>query len=131
MPAGGDVLFDTSVIIPYFRGDGAVGSQIQAGLTLYLLHPALGELYCGAHLSSNPSRALVEIQNFLSAVLVLTPGMATAEHYGRLRAQLAKAGTPIPENDIWIAALAVEHQMPLAARDVHFDRIVGLQVLKW
>jgi tRNA(fMet)-specific endonuclease VapC len=44
---------------------------------------------------------------------------------------LAKAGTPIPENDIWIVALALEHQLPLTARDAHFDRISGLQVLKW
>lgn len=50
---------------------------------------------------------------------------------GRLRAQLAKAGTPIPENDIWIASLALEHQLPLAARDAHFDLVIGLQVLKW
>jgi len=131
MPASGDVLLDTSVVIPYFRGDTAVGAKIQAGFALHLPQPALGELYCGAHLSANSSRALGEIQNFLSAVLVLSPGMATAEHYGRIRAQLAKAGTPIPENDIWIAALALEHQMPLAARDIHFDRIVGLQVLRW
>ena len=62
---------------------------------------------------------------------MLSPGVATAEHYGRIRAQLAQAGTPIPENDIWIAALALEHQLPLSARDVHFDRVTGLQVLKW
>ncbi|MCX6929402.1 MAG: hypothetical protein NT154_40235 [Verrucomicrobia bacterium] len=47
------------------------------------------------------------------------------------RTQLAKAGTPIPENDIWIAALALEHQLPLAARDAHFDLVIGLRVLKW
>jgi tRNA(fMet)-specific endonuclease VapC len=130
MPASGDVLLDTSVVIPYFKGDASIRAQIQS-LTLYLPQPVLGELYCGAHLSGNPARTLVEIQSFLSAVLVLSPGISTAEHYGRIRAQLAKAGTPIPENDIWIAALAVEHQIPLAARDIHFDRINGLQVLKW
>ncbi|MEI6786242.1 MAG: PIN domain-containing protein [Verrucomicrobiota bacterium] len=68
---------------------------------------------------------------FLAPVAVVSPGVATADHYGRLRAQLAKAGTPIPENDIWIAALALEHQLPLAARDAHFDLVIGLRVLKW
>ncbi len=131
MPASGDVLLDTSVVIPYFKGDPNIRIQIQASATLYLPQPALGELYCGAHLSVNPPRTLAEIQNFLPAVIVLSPGTPTAEHYGRIRAELAKAGTPIPENDIWIAALAVEHQLPLAARDAHFDRIIGLQVLKW
>jgi tRNA(fMet)-specific endonuclease VapC len=131
MPASGDVLLDTSVIIPYFRGEIAVRAQFHAGFRLYLPLPALGELNCGAHLSSNSTHGLLGIRNFLSAVIVLSPGTATAEHYGRLRAQLASVGTPIPENDIWIAALAIEHQMSLAARDVHFDRIIGLQVLKW
>ena len=64
-------------------------------------------------------------------MVLLSPGATTAEHYGRIRAQLAQSGTPIPENDIWIAALALEHQLPLAARDAHFDRVTGLQVLNW
>jgi tRNA(fMet)-specific endonuclease VapC len=131
MPASGDVLLDTSVVIPYLKGDRAVGAQVKASSSLYLPQTVLGELYCGAHLSQNPGKHLANIQAFLAAVAVLSPGVATAEHYGRLRAQLAKAGTPIPENDIWIAALALEHQLPLAARDAHFDLVRGLQVLKW
>jgi tRNA(fMet)-specific endonuclease VapC len=55
----------------------------------------------------------------------------TADHYGQIRAALGKAGTPIPENDIWIAATALEYQLPLAARDDHFGRVSGLQILKW
>ena len=131
MPASGDVLLDTSVVIPYLKGDPAIGGQIQTSSALYLPQTALGELYCGAHLSQNPGKHLAKIQIFLTAVAVLSPGVATAEHYGRLRAQLAKAGTPIPENDIWIAALALEYQLPLAARDAHFDLVIGLPVLKW
>jgi tRNA(fMet)-specific endonuclease VapC len=74
---------------------------------------------------------LAEIQNFLSAVIVLSPSLAAADHYGQLRAALARAGTPIPENDIWIAAIATEYRLPVAARDPHFDRVAGLQVWKW
>ena len=131
MPASGDVLLDSSVIIPYFKGDPTLRASFLASPTLYLPLTVLGELYCGANLSQNPAKSLAQIQNFLAAVVVLSLGVATAEHYGRLRAQLAQAGTPIPENDIWIAALALEHQLPLAARDVHFDRVTGLRVLKW
>jgi tRNA(fMet)-specific endonuclease VapC len=64
-------------------------------------------------------------------VIVLSPGLATAEHYGRIRATLSNAGTPIPENDIWIAAIAQENQLPVATRDQHFDQVTGLKVLKW
>jgi tRNA(fMet)-specific endonuclease VapC len=109
MPASGEVLLDTSVVIPYLKGDTAIGVQVQASSALYLPQIALGELYCGAHLSQNPGKHLGKIQTFLTAVAVLSPGVATAEHYGRLRAQLAKAGTPIPENDIWTAASAAEY----------------------
>ncbi|HEY1717319.1 MAG TPA: type II toxin-antitoxin system VapC family toxin [Verrucomicrobiae bacterium] len=130
MPASGDVLLDTSVVIPFFKGDKVIGAKL-ASATIYLPQTVLGELYCGANLSANPAKNRNEIQNFLAAVTVLSLGVATAEHYGQIRAALAKAGTPIPENDIWIAALAVEHGLPLAARDAHFEKIAGLKTLKW
>jgi len=131
MPANGDVLLDTSVVIPYFRGEVSLRARFASQSLLDLPLTALGELYCGAHLSTDSAKSLAEIQSFLEGVTVLVPGMATAEQYGRLRAQLSRAGTPLPENDIWIAALALEHQLPLAARDVHFDYVPGLTVLKW
>ena len=131
MPASGDVLLDTSVVIPFFKGDQSVRAKLHSAGIIFLAQPALGELYCGSFLSANLTKTRSEIQNFLAAVIVLSPGISTVEHYGKIRAKLFKAGTPIPENDIWIAALAVEHGLPLAARDAHFDQIAGLQILKW
>ena len=131
MPVRGNVLLDTSVIIPYFKGNVAIRQCVQDCSTLYLPQMALGELYCGAYLSANQAKTLAEITSFLAAVVVLNPGLATADHYGQIRAALAKAGTPIPENDIWIAAIAREHKLPLAVRDIHFDRVAGLRILKW
>ena len=131
MPASGDVVLDTSVVVRYFRKDAAIHREIQSCATLYLSQTALGELYCGAYLSTNPTKALAEIANFLQAVVVLFPNVSTANHYGKIRAALSKAGTPIPENDIWIAAIAQEHQIPIAARDRHFDVVPDLRVLKW
>ena len=131
MPASGDVVLDSSVVIPYLKGDPALQANFLDSPTLFLPLTVLGELHCGAHLSRNPDKNLAQIQGFLAAVVVLTPTTATAEKYGQIRAQLARAGTPIPENDIWIAGLAMEHRLPLVARDTHFDLVVGLQVLKW
>ena len=74
MPASGDVLLDTSVVIPYFKGDQAVHTQIQASAKIHLPQTVLGELICGAHLSNNPARTLAEVQNFLKAVVVISPG---------------------------------------------------------
>lgn len=131
MPASGEVLLDSSVIVPYLRKDAAVRQHILSCSTLYLPDTALGELYCGAFLSHDPAKTLAEINNFLSAVIPLHGGLATAQHYGKIRAALSRAGTPLPENDIWIAAFAAEHNLPLATKDAHFDKIDGIQVLKW
>jgi tRNA(fMet)-specific endonuclease VapC len=54
------------------------------------------------------------------------PGRETAEHYARLFVQLKRAGTPIPDNDLWIAALALEHDLTLVTRDQYFQHIPQL-----
>jgi tRNA(fMet)-specific endonuclease VapC len=55
----------------------------------------------------------------------------TVEQYGQIKAEIAEAGTPIPDNDIWIAALAREYELPLVTRDQHFDIVPGLKTLAW
>jgi tRNA(fMet)-specific endonuclease VapC len=62
---------------------------------------------------------------------VLHPATATAIHYAQISADLAQKGRPIPENHIWIAAMALECAMPLATRDAHFGHVTGLQLLQW
>ncbi len=57
---------------------------------------------------------------------VLLPGRETAEQYARLFVQLRRAGTPVPDNDLWIAALALEHDLTLITRDQHFERVPQL-----
>jgi tRNA(fMet)-specific endonuclease VapC len=59
-------------------------------------------------------------------VAVLLPGRQTADYYARLFVQLKRAGTPIPDNDLWIAALALEHDLMLVTRDRHFECIPQL-----
>lgn len=68
---------------------------------------------------------------FLLAVELLPLTAETARQYARLRGALKRAGTPIPENDLWIAALAIEHGWPLATRDAHFACVPGLIVQDW
>jgi hypothetical protein len=57
---------------------------------------------------------------------ILLPGRETAEEYARLFVQLKRAGTPIPDNDLWIAALALQHNVMLVTRDHYFERIPQL-----
>lgn len=71
------------------------------------------------------------INGLLELAYVLDPNSDTAYHYGQIKARLMTAGTPIPDNDLWIAALAVQHRATLAHRDAHFDVIDGLEQEKW
>jgi len=128
---GKSVLLDTSVVVRHFRDGNALASNLAAFEELYLPQPALAELYAGAFRSVRPEKNLQQIERFLEAVDVLLPDESTPELYGRISAQLAQAGTPIPQNDIWIAAIALQSELPLATRDRHFEHIAGLTVLFW
>jgi tRNA(fMet)-specific endonuclease VapC len=128
---GNGVLLDTSVVIRHFRDGNALVSHFAAFEELYLPQAALAELYAGAFRSSLPEKNLHQIQRFIEAVEVLVPDEFTPELYGRIAAQLAQAGAPIPQNDIWIAAIALQFDLPLATADHHFQRVTGLNVLLW
>ena len=72
-----------------------------------------------------------KLQGFLAGCEVLGITLGTAQHYARVRRQLKGEGRPIPENDVWIAASCLEHQLPLATQDAHFNGLAGLTVLQW
>lgn len=128
---GNNLLLDTSVVVKHFRNADAVIGKLSKYDDLFLPQQALGELYYGAHRSARPEKHLAQIESFLAAVDVLTPDKETSGIYGKIASALARAGTPIPQNDIWIAALAVQTGLPLATFDNHFNRVPGLQALIW
>ena len=97
----------------------------------YLPQPALAELYAGAYRSAVPVKNLAIIQRFLDAVDVILADEETPQQYGRNSAQLHKDGSPIPQNDIWIASIAIQSGLPLATLDSHFARVNGLAILCW
>lgn len=71
------------------------------------------------------------LEELVSVCEVLPVDEETAIRYAELRGQLKEAGTPIPSNDAWIAALARQHTLPILTRDRHFDLIKGLRRLDW
>jgi len=127
----GDLVLDTSVVIAALRGVPGIEARLDQMERLWLPLIALGELELGVELASNAGAQRAALDAFLSAVAVLPLTTETARQYARLRGALKRAGTPIPENDLWIAALAVEHGWPVATRDAHFARVPGLSVLDW
>ncbi len=91
----------------------------------------LGELYYGARKSGRPARNLSKIDEFAASVAVLACDAVTAQHYGQIKDRLRTMGRPIPDNDIWIAAVAMQYGLPLATRDEHFKEVDGLVVESW
>lgn len=127
---GERVLLDTNVVIRHFREQGEL-NDVLADHDLYLPQVALGEVYAGAEKSARPEHHHKLIQSFLPSVTVLASNHETARQYGRLWAELARAGSMISLNDVWIGALALQHQLPLASYDTHFENIAELRVYQW
>jgi tRNA(fMet)-specific endonuclease VapC len=127
----GDLVLDTSVVIAALRRVPGIERKLASVERLWLPLIALGELELGVELATNTKLQRAALDAFLAATRLLPLTAETARVYARLRRALAQAGTPIPENDLWIATLAIEHGWPLATRDAHFARVAGLAVQDW
>lgn len=86
----------------------------------------VGELRFGAMGGRNRERMLVELDELVRRSTTLAADAETARVYANVRHRLKTEGTPVPENDIWIAAVCLQHGLTLLTLDRHFDRIDGL-----
>ncbi len=127
----GSVLVDTSVVVDYFRQDRSLHAKIDQVEDLYLPLVVLGELFYGAHKAKQKDKVLAQVHAFSNACIIILPNETTAELYGRIKGELSTEGRTIPENDVWISAVARQHNLPLATRDRHFSFVAGLTLLDW
>ena len=131
MAPTGRILLDTNLIIALFAGEAAVRRGVEEAEAIFIPVIALGELHYGARQSARAAANLDRLTAFAAAAAVLACDQATAAAYGELKAVLRAQGTPIPENDIWIAALARQHALRLVSRDAHFAVVPGLDLVRW
>ena len=131
MPAVGSILLDTSVVVAVLRRVPGVKERLRGAEDWLVPLVALGELEYGANLATPPERQHAAVRAFMESATLLLPTARTAAEYGRIKAALKAAGTPMPENDVWIAAFARERGLPLATRDAHFTQVPNLTVLDW
>ena len=119
------VAIDTNRLTDLFRGDRALAEMLggcdEVGLPLVVLGEMLAGFYGGTQRVTN--EALLRAFLMKPTVRVLMPGRETAEQYGRLFVQMKRAGTPVPDNDLWIAAQVLEHELELITRDAHFAKM--------
>jgi tRNA(fMet)-specific endonuclease VapC len=122
------VALDTNRITDLFRGDLELAEQLSTAEEVWIPLVSLGEIKAGFHGGTRQRRNEGLLNRLLAkpTVGVLLPGRETAEHYARLFVQLKRAGTPVPDNDLWIAAQVIEHDLVLITRDRHFSQIPQL-----
>jgi tRNA(fMet)-specific endonuclease VapC len=119
---------DTNRLTDLFQGDQSLAQWLGSCEEVWIPLIVLGEIQAGFYGGSQKHRNQLLLRKLLAktTVGVLLPGRQTAEHYARLFVQLKRAGTPIPDNDLWIAALVLEHDLILITRDRHFQHIPQL-----
>ena len=143
----GKHLLDTNIIIALFKNDLYVRNQMTAspndGVTKGRRHQmkaspevfvpaiAIGELYFGAQHSAHVEKNMNQVREFSENTTVLACELATAEHYGQIKNELKSKGHPLPENDVWIAAIAKQHSLTVVTRDQHFKEIDALLLEEW
>ena len=120
------VLLDTNRLTDVLTGDQRLTATIEAAEQVWLPFIALAEIKCGFLAGTKWKQNEASLRRFLSlpGVDVLYADRETTEVYARLFYQLRRAGTPIPTNDLWIASLAVQHQLILLTRDKHFRDVL-------
>ncbi|MCA0454679.1 MAG: type II toxin-antitoxin system VapC family toxin [Chloroflexi bacterium] len=123
-------LLDTNAVAALFNQDLALKSQL-GDIRLLVSSIVVGELYFGAYKSGRVQHNITQLERFLDRNEVLVCDAETGKYYGQVKQQLKAKGRPIPENDIWIAAVALQHDLALVTRDAHFNVIDNLVIESW
>jgi tRNA(fMet)-specific endonuclease VapC len=126
-----DLILDTNAAIAYINGDKVVQNLLGQAQSVSVPIIVVGELYFGAEKSGRVADNLQQIEGFLDGRTIHSCTVDAARIYGRIVQQLRLKGTPIPQNDMWIAAIARQHDLTLLTQDAHFSNVDGLNVQGW
>ena len=125
------MILDTNALSAFADGERAVGEALRRQPRAAIPVIVLGEFRYGVALSKH-RRAYEEwLQSHLPHFDVLAVTDETASAYAALRVRLKRTGQPIPANDAWIAALALQHGLPILSRDGHFDAVPDVRRETW
>ncbi len=122
---------DTSRYVDLMRGDAEVRARVEGARTVLVPFVVLAELRAGFAVGTQGRANERFLQRFLgkAGVEVVYATDATTHHYAALYRQLRQQGTPIPTNDLWIAALVTEHGARLFTCDAHFEELAQLDLV--
>ncbi len=125
------MILDTNALSAFVDGDDGVGDVLRGQARAAIPVIVLGEYRYG--IAASKQRAAYEawLDSELTHFDILAVTDETAIAYAALRAALKRSGRPIPANDAWIAAIALQHRLPILSRDHHFDVVPGLVRKGW
>lgn len=125
------MILDTNAISALAGTDRRLIAIIEDLPVLVLNIISLGEYRYGVDRSRYRNKLTAWLNALISESEILAPNLDTLPIYSQIRQQLKDAGTPIPANDVWIAAIALQHEMSVVSRDAHFDKIQGITRVAW
>ena len=125
------VLLDTSILLALFARDVTIRKHLLAVPETFIPGVVLGELFLGAYRTPQPETVLMKLSNFASVAAVLPCDTNTALAYSQVKSSLHAKKTFLPENDAWIAALAIQHDLTLVSRDARFRKVERLRFEMW
>ena len=131
-PVAIEIAIDTNRYRDFVDGDGDVLAVFRSAARIWVPFVVVGELRAGFAVGSRGTENERVFAEFLhrERVSALLPTMETTRQYGNVDRQLRAAGTPIPTNDIWIAALVLQHELLLYSRDSHFDAVAQIPTIR-
>ena len=121
------MILDTNALSAWAEGDAAIKAPLRSADRLVVPSVVLGEYYFGIRQSRHRSRYEGWLTRYLPLTEIATVTSATADAYADIRLELKRLGTPIPPNDVWIAALARQHGLAILSNDNHFDAVEGVK----
>lgn len=125
------MVLDTNAVSALFGGDPQLAELLGKAPMLSLPAIVLGEYSFGLRRAHHRKALQPLLDELVRVSRVLVVDEDTAGVYADVRDGLRAQGTPIPENDVWIAALCRQHSLPLASRDRHFDHVARLERSGW
>ena len=125
------MILDTNALSAWADGDSAIEPLLRTASRLVIPVVVIGEFEFGIRQSRHASRYADWLNVNLDTVEVARIDRAIAAVYGAVRLELKQAGTPIPINDTWIAAVARHERLPIISRDGHFDAVRGVERVSW
>jgi tRNA(fMet)-specific endonuclease VapC len=125
------VILDTNGLSAVADGDASLRPILRQATEIAIPVIVLGEYRYGVRQSRERKRYEQWLMDSLPNYRILDVDQGTTIYYATLRTELKKAGTPIPANDIWVAALCRQYRLPILSRDRHFDIVAGLRRIDW